>query len=108
MRQAQCEWIALLDSDDVWLENHLETMAQAIDATQGEARFYFADTIRPVEKGSGSRWEGVGFSIQSAACELNLIAAEWVLYRPQPMMLQSTVFKKSAYLNAGGFLLHAC
>ena len=103
MRRAQAEWIALLDSDDIWLETHLETMAKAIQATEGKARFYFADTIRPAEKGAGSRWKGTGFSI-SGQHQLNDIAAEWVLYRPQPMMLQSTVFKKSAYIEAGGFL----
>lgn len=104
MRRAKCEWIALLDSDDVWLETHLANMAEAIKQTSGQARFYFADTIRPIEKGAGNRWQGVGFSIEEAAYKLNSVAAEWVLYQPQPMMLQSTVFKKSAYMNAGGFL----
>ncbi|MEM7330573.1 MAG: glycosyltransferase family 2 protein [Chloroflexota bacterium] len=103
MRQAKCSWIALLDSDDVWLPSHLATMANAIKETAGSARYYFADTIRPIEKGSGSRWEGVGFSI-TGEFELNDVASEWVLYRPQPMMLQSTVFNKQAYLEAGGFL----
>lgn len=103
MRKAESEWIALLDSDDVWLESHLETMAKAIQATKGQANYYFADTIRPVEKGAGSRWQGVGFEIE-AAFELKLEAAKWVLIQPQPMMLQSTVFKKRAYLQAGGFL----
>lgn len=103
MRQAKCEWIALLDSDDIWHQDHLEKMAQAIQATNGAANFYFADTLRPPDKGGGNRWKWAGFAI-STPISLNVAAADWVLNRPQPMMLQSAVFKKSAYLAGGGFL----
>lgn len=103
MRRAQCDWIALLDSDDVWQPDHLEKMAAAIAATNGVGCFYFADTIRPSEKGGGSRWEAVDF-YASKPHQLCDSAADWVLMRPQPMMLQSTVFNKAAYLAAGGFL----
>lgn len=103
IRLAQSPWVALLDSDDVWVETHLERMVGAIRETKGCARFYFADTLQPVEKGGGSRWKNVGFSIadEVALCSS---AADWVLMRPQPMMLQSTVFNREAFLAAGGFL----
>lgn len=103
IRQAASEWVALLDSDDIWLENHLERMAQAIQATNGAARFYFADTIRPDEKGGDGRWQACGFHIDGQYA-LKETAADWVLIQPQPMMLQSTVFNKDAYIAAGGFL----
>lgn len=102
-RLAQHEWVALLDSDDVWQPDHLSQMATAIEQTQGQANYYFADTIRPSEKGGGSRWKAVGLTVTDSY-RLNRLAADWVLLSPQPMMLQSTVFKKTAYFAAGGFL----
>ncbi len=103
MQKAQSNWIALLDSDDIWVDTHLERMTEAISETGGAAHFYFADTLQPPEKGSGRRWEACNFAI-SDAYELKSDAAEWVLLSLQPMMLQSTVFNRQAYLNAGGFL----
>lgn len=103
IKTARSHWVALLDSDDVWVETHLERMAGAIEQTQGRARFYFADTQQPVEKGGGSRWASVGFRSETAIA-LETSAADWVLMRPQPMMLQSTVFNRKAFLDAGGFL----
>lgn len=96
-------WVALLDSDDVWLENHLACMAEAIVATEGKAGYYFANTVCPDEKGGGLRWQGVGFEVD-APFVFNTDGAQWALLQPQPMMLQSTVFNKAAFLNAGGFL----
>ncbi len=104
MQNVQTNWIALLDSDDVWVETHLERMAHAIRETDGMSNFYFADTMQPPEKGGGRRWEACGFTIASDEYELKMDAAEWVLLRLQPMMLQSTVFNRQAYLHAGGFL----
>src|SRR5215831_13254013 len=39
---ARHPWIAFLDSDDYWTPDYLARMAEAIDATAGEARFYFS------------------------------------------------------------------
>ena len=102
MQSARHKWVAPLDSDDVWFDTHLERMAEVIRSTGGSARFYFADTIAPKEKGGGSWWDLCGFSI-SADYVLAASAAEWVLKRPQPMMVQSTVFDREAFLSAGGF-----
>lgn len=103
MRVAQSPWVALLDSDDVWVETHLQRMNEAIQQTNGAARYYFADTLQPSEKGGGSRWAAVGF-VADESIVLSDNAAEWVLMRPQPMMLQSTVFNREAFMAAGGFL----
>lgn len=103
IRLAQGQWVALLDSDDMWQPDHLARMANAIGQTNGDARFYFGDTQQPKEKGGGSRWKAVGFMAPSPF-QLNPRGADWVLINPQPMMLQSTVFNKAAYQLVGGFL----
>ncbi len=101
VREAESEWIAFLDSDDLWLETHLERMARAICATSGIARFYFADTILTAARGGVRLWEFCGFEI-SGDYELTMDATDWVMMCPQPTMLQSSVFKRSAYLESGG------
>jgi glycosyltransferase involved in cell wall biosynthesis len=100
---ARHDWVALLDSDDYWSATHLERVAAAIRATAGQAAFYFADTLQPPEKGGGSRWQALAFAPED---EFSLIndGTPWVLMRPQPMMLQSSVFARAAYLASGGFL----
>lgn len=100
--EATYEWVALLDSDDVWTPDHLARMAAAIGATAGKARFYFADTLRSSE-GQGKRhWEIAQFQI-TEPYKLIPDAAAWVMNGRQPMMLQSTVFHRAAYLESGGF-----
>lgn len=97
---AESDWIALLDSDDVWLPHHLERMADVIYKTNGQANFYFADTIQP---DAGSFWRARHFKIDGAY-ELKSDATDWVLPRLQPMLLQASVFNRQAYLASGGFL----
>jgi len=97
---AQFDWIALLDSDDIWLPNHLERMAAVINETNGEANFYFADTIQP---DAASFWQERDFSIQGEF-EFKRDATAWVLPRRQPMLLQASVFNRQAYMASGGFL----
>jgi len=97
------EWIAFLDSDDVWIETHLLRMAEAIVATGGTASFYFADMERPKESGGGSHWKNCGFSMQGKI-ELTNDASEWVMLDWQPMMLQNSVFNKSKFISAGGLM----
>ncbi len=103
MCEATMAWVALLDSDDIWAGEHLAHMVDAIAATSGAAGYYFADTVHPADRGGGSRWASTGFEI-SGKHELAADATDWVMMRPQPMMLQSTVFKRTAYLQSGGFL----
>jgi glycosyltransferase involved in cell wall biosynthesis len=98
---AAAPWVAFLDSDDHWLDGHLAGMADAITATGGAAGFYFADCRRPASEGGISLWAAGGFAI---AGEHLLVddATDWALMDLQPMMLQSSVFRRARYLAAGG------
>jgi glycosyltransferase involved in cell wall biosynthesis len=103
IHHAQAEWVALLDSDDVWLPEHLASMESAIINTYGKANFYFADTIEPPEKGGKRLWEVLNFQIEGEY-EIAPDGTDWVVCNGrQPMMLQSSVLNKKAYLRAGGF-----
>ena len=103
IREAQSEWVALLDSDDAWLPEHLARMETAIAQTNGAANFYFADTIEPPEKGGKRLWEVLNFQIEGEY-EMAPDGTDWVVCNGrQPMMLQSSVLNKKAYLRAGGF-----
>jgi hypothetical protein len=75
---------------------------QGIVATGGVGRFYFADTVRSSRDDRRRLWEIANFCIQGDY-ELLQNATPWVLRKRQPMMLQSTVFHKAAYLASGGF-----
>jgi len=46
-REATSEWVAFLDSDDIWAPGHLEGLARAIVATGGNAVLYFDDMALP-------------------------------------------------------------
>jgi glycosyltransferase involved in cell wall biosynthesis len=101
VEEARCEWIAFLDSDDVWTEAHLDRIADAIHATDGEALIYFSDMDQTTNEGGGRLWDFCGFRI-SGEHELRQDASEWVMMERQPMMLQTSVVRKSAYLEQEG------
>jgi glycosyltransferase involved in cell wall biosynthesis len=99
--RAASPWVAFLDSDDQWLDDHLGRMADAIMATGGHVGFYFADTRRPAAEGVPSLWEVSGFAGPGGLLLTN-DATDWVLMDVQPMMLQSSVFNRDRYVAAGG------
>lgn len=101
VQAAQSEWIAFLDSDDLWFETHLEHMARAIHGTAAVACFYFADAVIARSEGDNRLWEMCSFDI-SGPHQLASDAAEWVMMKRQPMLLQSSVFKRASYLETGG------
>jgi glycosyltransferase involved in cell wall biosynthesis len=99
--RATAPWVAFLDSDDHWAPDHLARMAAAVTATRGAAGFYFADSRRPPAGGGGTVWEASGFAIPGEHLLVD-DATAWVLRDVQPMMLQSSVFRRDRYLAAGG------
>lgn len=100
---AQSEWVAFLDSDDVWNSDHLEHISSAIIATGGRANYYFSDTRRTRENDHQMHWQMTGFSIDAPYVLVDK-GSEWVLKGRQPMMLQASVINRAAYIASGGFL----
>jgi glycosyltransferase involved in cell wall biosynthesis len=101
VREASSEWVAFLDSDDFWLPHHLARMAEAIGATHGLANLYFANMRRAANEGGVLLWDACGFSV-AGRFQLTHDAGDWIMLPRQPTMLQSSVFKRIAYLTAGG------
>ena len=101
VERATSAWVAFLDSDDHWFDDHLERMADAIAATGGSAAFYFADTRPPAIEGGASWWDECGFSITEPHVFVR-DATDWVLMDLQPTMMQSSVFHRDRYRAAGG------
>jgi hypothetical protein len=104
VEEARFPWVAFLDSDDIWMESHLERMAHAIDQTNGRAGFYFSDMALAPEEGGGTLWGKIGFHFDGPFLLAN-DAVDWVLKERQPTMLQSAVFNKIRYLASGGLWL---
>lgn len=103
VQAAASNWVAFLDSDDYWEAQHLERMAGAIAATDGRARFYFADAREQTPAGNESFWANRGFAIEGTF-ELRADATDWALLPRQPMHLIVSVFNREAYFASGGFL----
>jgi len=95
------DWIAFLDSDDFWRPEHLSRMRDAIQATRGVADLYFSDMRRAPDEGSVMLWDACHFSPRSP-WQLAQDGKAWALMRRQPMMLQSSVVRRSRYLEIGG------
>lgn len=99
--EARCEWVAFLDSDDYWSPNHLACMVHAIEATKGQARFYFSDIKLPSSLGGGSHWARAGFKILGKYKFIE-DGRNWVLQKRIPMYLQASVVNVNNYLKEGG------
>jgi glycosyltransferase involved in cell wall biosynthesis len=99
---AGAEWIAFLDSDDVWRGDHLQRLDAARAATGGAAALYFRDTARSADDGGGSLWQAAGFAID-APFELCDDAMAWAMLPLQPIMLQSAMVARGAFARVGGF-----
>ncbi|MCA8959358.1 MAG: glycosyltransferase family 2 protein [Planctomycetes bacterium] len=101
VREASGEWIAFLDSDDYWNREHLERMGDAIVETKGRADVYFGNTRRPESEGGELQWARAGFRPEGAT-DLVDDARAWAFASKQPLMLQSSLFRRERYLAVGG------
>ena len=99
--ESESEWIAFLDSDDFWHPEYIEVMSNVIAELQGKAALFFCDITRRINHRESSHWKETGFYIGSDYV-LNKDAAEWALLDTQPMMLQTSIIKRSAYNQIGG------
>jgi len=101
VKEARCDWIAFLDSDDAWVPEHLSRMVEAIEATHGGSALYFADLKVADENGETTYWRNCNFAIRGR-WQVASRGEEWTFLRTQPMMLQTSVICRAAYLELGG------
>jgi glycosyltransferase involved in cell wall biosynthesis len=93
------EFVAFLDSDDLWRPRFLEQIEHAIDETGERALAYFADLSYSGK--DATCWQLAGFGI-TGRCEFRQDPTNWFLLPRQPMTTQATVIRRSAYLKLGG------
>lgn len=99
--ESTCDWIAFLDSDDVWDPEYLSRMVKAISETDRKGWFYFTNAAFGPDEGSPSLWEQAAYSI-SGEYQLMDDAGEAVMRDIQPMLLQFSVFNRGVFLQQGG------
>jgi len=99
--QATSEWIAFLDSDDLWHPDYLERMARAIAQTNGEAAIYFSDVEYDYGTSRALHWTNFGYT---PAQEIDLVrnASAIAMMGTHPMLMPFSVFRKDVYLRYGG------
>jgi glycosyltransferase involved in cell wall biosynthesis len=105
VREAKCEWIAFLDSDDYWLPTHLSRIATAISDTQGAGALYFSDIRWPEVEGGYYHWRACKFEIEGP-WEFTMDAGKWAFMPRQPMMTPASVLSRHAYIKVGGLPQH--
>jgi len=98
---ARSSWIAFLDSDDYWMPCHLARMVEAIEKTNGEARFYFSDIQIGEGADCSTLWHTINFAPPHPV-QLTKDGTNWVFLARQPTMLKCSVFRKDVWLESGG------
>lgn len=95
------EWLAFLDSDDVWRPDHLSEMATAIERTDGRCDYYFSDAVFAGRSNSASWFEFCNFDPKSPfeAFEPGIDVA---MMPYQPMLIPCAVVRRSAWIDVGG------
>jgi glycosyltransferase involved in cell wall biosynthesis len=102
---AVSDWVAFLDSDDLWAPDHLERTAACIQATDGRAAIYFSNMALAAGSAAPNLWQFLGFAI-AGPYEFRDDGADWILLRRQPTMLQASVMNRAAVRASGGFDPH--
>jgi glycosyltransferase involved in cell wall biosynthesis len=101
LMHARNRWVAFLDSDDYWTTSHLARMAEALEQTGGEARFYFSDMQFGEANANATLWKTIDFT-PPRPVQLVKDGTNWAFLNRQPFMLQCSVFCREAWLASGG------
>jgi glycosyltransferase involved in cell wall biosynthesis len=99
--EASAEWIAFLDSDDVWHPDYLARMAGAIEATCGKAALYFSDVEYAEGAVRSMHWKNCQF-VSPEPVALIDNASNIAIMGTHPMLLPFSIFRKDVYLKCGG------
>ena len=99
--EATTDWIAFLDSDDLWHPDYLERMSAAIGATSGKAAVYFSDVN--YDNTARTHWAKAGF-VSAEPVHLFTDASRVAMMETHPMLLPFSVFRKDVYQRYGGLL----
>ena len=102
IRAALGEWVAFLDSDDVWYSGYLD----AVEKTHSKcplADLYFADLEINLYGDMDRLWRKSDVSPVSSKPLTNTALLELAMLPFQPLMLQSSVFRKESLLKIGLF-----
>jgi glycosyltransferase involved in cell wall biosynthesis len=98
------DFVAFLDSDDFWEQDHLERMQHAIEGTEGKAWLYFSDIGLAEQFGGDTLWSQACFAIPNA---FQMCSNKGWLFLPrQPILLQACVVRRDGYLAVGGSETH--
>jgi len=98
---SRSDYVAFLDSDDLWEPTHLLRMEQAIEGTNGQAILYFSDLRLGSHYPTHSVWEPCGFEIEGPF-EVCADGRDWLFGSRQPMLIPASVVQRAAYLAVGG------
>src|SRR5262245_51386278 len=83
MRAASSEWVAFLDSDDVFAFDHVARLLQAIDGTGGRPATFFRDTQEEGE--AQTFWQKCDFTAK-VPFEVAADAMDWAMLAIQPIL----------------------
>jgi glycosyltransferase involved in cell wall biosynthesis len=107
VEHATGEWIAFLDSDDVWLPQKLSRQLEWVDSNKADLCFH--EVLRPTEtaqpKAHGGLTDGAGGkALDLAFTESRILGDSFgLLIEAAPRFLTTTLLlRRSAFLNVGG------
>ena len=98
---ASTDWIAFLDSDDLWMPDHLTRLLAARDESDERADLYFDDTSQAAADAEGTIFTAAGLEFGEATWLLRTDAKGWAVATRQPTMLQSCMVRRTAFVEVG-------
>lgn len=103
IREARCEWVAFLDSDDVWMPRKLELQNEVISTYGARTGVCFTDNLYGGNPDMlFSRFVEIGYG---EAPEIGLLSdpVEYILTGREPFFTSSLLIRRTLLLECGGF-----